>query len=291
MLILNKNKDLKLTEGIRHIIKSINPVYTEQEGSSIARLLVEHLGYKSGPVARIENKDLEEFEISQLEHWIKDLLTNKPVQYVLRYSWFMDRKIFVNENCLIPRQETEEIVLEILKNTEKTFSGNILDIGTGSGCISVSLAMELNFAQIFASDISKGALEVAQRNSFINNVNIEFLHDDVLDPDYSKFPAFDLIVSNPPYVRLLEREKMQSNVLDFEPSDALFVPDNDPLLFYKAIIEFSIKKLNKGGKLYLEINEVFGEEIKIVLHQNDFINITLIKDIHGKDRIIKAQKL
>lgn len=281
---------MKLTKGIRHIIKSINPVYSEKEGGSIARLLVENLGYESGPVARAENKDFAEFEISQIEYWIKELLTKKPVQYVFGYSWFMDRKIFVNEHCLIPRQETEEIVSEILKNTVKTFSGNILDVGTGSGCISVSLAKELIFAQIFASDISTGALEVAQRNSFINNANIEFLHDNVLDPDYTKFPAFDIIVSNPPYVRLLEREKMQLNVLDFEPSEALFVPDDDPLLFYRAIIEFSLKKLKKGGELYFEINEVFGDEIRKMLHQNGFVKIILKKDIHDKDRIIKAQK-
>ena len=119
---------------------------------------------------------------------------------------------------------------------------------------------------------------------------IRFIEDDILNPDFSKYPKLDIIVSNPPYVRLLEKDKMQNNVLDYEPHDALFVPDEDPLKFYRSIIEFSIKKLNNKGKLYFEINEVFGREIQNLLHENGFVDISIIKDIHGKDRMIKAEK-
>jgi len=282
---------LNLTESIRHIIKQLKPVYSEQEGGAIARLLIEHFGYNLSPVARLEPHILSEEEKLQIDFWVNELLNNKPVQYVLGYGWFMDRKIFVNEHCLIPRQETEELVVEILKDTKKNFHSNILDIGTGSGCIALSLAKELNDAKIYASDISNHALQIAQKNSNIYKAEITFIEDNILLPDYSKFPSFNIIVSNPPYVREQEKKNMLANVLDFEPSLALFVSDNDPLLYYKAIINFSVIKLIKSGKLYFEINEIYGKEITQLLKEHGFNNVVLIKDIHGKDRIIKALKL
>jgi len=268
----------------------LKPVYSKQEATSIARLLLEDLGYNPHLISQQEEEILDKNEIGQLEKWIQELLRNKPVQYVLGYSWFMDKKIFVNEHCLIPRQETEELVLEIIKNKAKNFDGNILDIGCGSACIDISFANKFPHAKCYASDISKQALAIGQRNSFINDSGISFILDDILNPDYSKYPNADIIVSNPPYVRILEKDKMQKNVLDFEPHNALFVPDEDPLIFYRSIMEFSKNKLNKKGELYFEINEVFGNELRDLLNEKGFINILLLKDIHGKDRIIKAQK-
>lgn len=268
----------------------LKPVYTEQEATSIAKLLLEDFGYNVQLLVQNEEEVLDKSEISQIQKWIEELHTNKPVQYVLGYSWFMDNKIYVNEHCLIPRQETEELVLEIIGNTNKFFDGNILDIGTGSACISVILKSNFPKAMLFASDISTQSLSIAQRNSFIYNSEIKFIEDNILNPDFSKYPNCDIIVSNPPYVRLLEKEEMQKNVLDYEPHQALFVADEEALLFYRSIIAFSLKKLNKKGKLYFEINEVFGNEISNLLHENAFINIEIIKDIHDKDRMIKAEK-
>ncbi|MCF8378845.1 MAG: peptide chain release factor N(5)-glutamine methyltransferase [Bacteroidales bacterium] len=281
---------MNLTESIRYIIKKLKPVYSEQEGRSVARLMLEHLEYDLSPVAMLENPFLSEKQLLQLELWIRELLKNKPIQYILGYTWFMDKKIYVNEHCLIPRQETEELVIEILKETDRTLKLNILDIGTGSGCIAVSLAGELKLARVYASDISSEAINMAERNSVLYKSNIRFIPDNILSPDVSKYPSFDVIVSNPPYVRMQEKEQMLPHVLNYEPSIALFVPNDDPLVFYKAIITFSNNKLNKKGRLYFEINEMFGEEMKVILLQNGFDNICLLQDIHGKNRIIKAQK-
>lgn len=171
----------------------------------------------------------------------------------------------------------------------KRIRGKILDIGTGSGCIAISLSIEMPAANVWASDVSAGSLSLAKKNIEKYETKISLIHDDILEADKSKYPeSIDIIVSNPPYIRNMEKEKMHPNVLEFEPHLALFVNDNDPLLFYRKITNFAIEKLKKEGKLYFEINEAFGKEVTELLDSSGFGKIQLIKDIHGKDRFIAS---
>lgn len=214
---------------------------------------------------------------------IKDLIANKPIQYILGKANFFNLSFIVNKHVLIPRQETEQLINWIL-NYE---FNSVLDIGTGSACIPISLSKN-STANITAIDISSNAIKIAKKNADNYNLNITFLCEDIFkfNPD----SKFDLIVSNPPYVLESEMKKMHKNVLNFEPHNALFVEDSDPLIFYNYIAQFAFKYLNSKGALFFEINESFGVEIKLILNKLDFVNIELKKDLNGKDRMIKAIK-
>ncbi|WNH09690.1 peptide chain release factor N(5)-glutamine methyltransferase [Thalassobellus suaedae] len=200
----------------------------------------------------------------------------------------------VNEHTLIPRPETEELVEWIIKEFKNYNSEiRILDIGTGSGCIAVALAKRLKNVKVYALDISKDALKIARKNAELNGVDIEFIEADILNINQSVFneeSEFDIIVSNPPYVRDKEKELMKANVLNNEPHLALFVKDENPLQFYKAITEFAVEKLNKNGQLFFEINEFLGKDMIRLLLKNNFKNIQLKQDIFKKDRMIKGEK-
>lgn len=214
-----------------------------------------------------------------------ELKTGKPYQYVLGETEFYGCLIRVDESVLIPRPETEELVDLIIKEN-KSYTGKITDYGTGSGCIAIALAKNLPHSSVTAVDISGESLSTAMRNASLNNVSIDFVRADMLnltDP-----PAAGIIVSNPPYVRFSEMSLMQRNVLDFEPKDAIFVDDADPLVFYKALIRIAIASLPKGGKFYAEINEAFGEKLIELLEKSGFSDAYLLKDINGRDRIIKG---
>jgi len=219
----------------------------------------------------------------------KELKEGRPIQYVLGETFFYDCRIKLKGIELIPRPETEELVDIIIKEN-MGFSGTILDIGTGSGCIAIALAANLNDAQVTGIDISPEALDSARDNALLNNVNVSFLNGDILSSDFILPGETGIIVSNPPYVRHSEKALMSRNVLDFEPHSALFVPDSDPLVFYRAILTLATKALIPGGIIYFEINEALGKEMKELFETFSYSDISLIKDLNSKDRIIKGRK-
>ncbi|MBP8157129.1 MAG: peptide chain release factor N(5)-glutamine methyltransferase [Flavobacterium sp.] len=238
-----------------------------------------------------------------LKHWkniVSDLKSHKPIQYILGETEFYGLPFLVNENVLIPRPETEELVALIIKEGKgKREEGKvrILDIGTGSGCIPIALKKNLPNAEVYAVDVSEKALATAKKNSELNDVKVNFINVDILKiNDLKQLPTsnfqlptfFDIVVSNPPYVRNLEKAEIHPNVLEFEPHLALFVEDNDALLFYRKITELAKKNLNLNGQLYFEINQYLGKETLALVESFGFKNVKLIKDIYGNDRMISA---
>lgn len=234
-------------------------------------------------------------ETEQLINVLHELKAQKPIQYILGETDFYGLKFKVNSDVLIPRPETEELIDWIIKdNTSRQTDKKlrILDIGTGSGCIAISLAKQIENATVYALDVSNQALDVARTNTEVNQVNIQFIECDILDE--SSWNAqigdlkFDIIVSNPPYVRYLEKQEMKPNVLDNEPSLALFVDDENPLKFYNTIAALAVDKLNADGQLYFEINQYLGKEMMKLLDGYKFEGVMLRKDLNGNDRMIKG---
>lgn len=237
---------------------------------------------------------------SAIEKWnsvLEKLEKEIPIQYILGNAHFYGLEFEVNENTLIPRPETEELVEWIINNNSKIeglksrdFGIKILDIGTGSGCIAISLAKNLPHAKVFAIDVSEKALETAKRNALKNETEVTFLLKNILETEDLE-EQFDIIVSNPPYVRNLEKEEIKKNVLDYEPHLALFVEDNDALIFYRKIAELAQKNLTENGQLYFEINQYLGPEMIDLLEVKNFKNIELRKDIYENDRMIFGRKV
>lgn len=222
----------------------------------------------------------------KLETALNRLAQGEPLQYIIGSTPFCGLTFRVDSRVLIPRPETAELVEWITEDAGA--SGSLLDIGTGSGCIAVTLAHNLPYWKVQGWDISEGALEVARENSRLNGTDVEFNKADILNVTVTDC-YFDVIVSNPPYVMESEKEQMENRVLDFEPHSALFVPDSDPLMFYRAIAEFGNRALNKGGRLYFEINPLEAEALKEMLSDAGYHDIELRKDIFGKQRMIKAK--
>jgi len=219
---------------------------------------------------------------------LNDLIDQKPIQYILNKTTFYGLDFIVNTDVLIPRPETEELVDWIINDNKSIKNLNILDIGTGSGCIAISLAKNLDKSNVTALDISKQAIKTANKNADNNKVFIDFIEEDILNSNYQFTNKLDVIVSNPPYVRDLEKQEINDNVLKNEPHLALFVSDENPLLFYNAIADFSLKNLKENGILYFEINQYLGKETVDLLKIKGFKNIILKKDIFNNDRMIKA---
>ncbi len=215
-----------------------------------------------------------------------ELKSGRPLQYILGETEFFNCRFKVNTDTLIPRPETEEVV-NLIISENRDFSGKIIDVGTGSGCIAIALAVNMPMAKVTGTDISRGALEIAGLNAKMNNVAVDFMLDDIFNSSIDE--QFGIIVSNPPYVRESERHLMADNVIKFEPHTALFVTDEEPLIFYKAIIEFSANSLLPGGKIYFEINEELGEATAKLLHDTGYANVRIIKDINNKDRILTGE--
>ncbi len=272
----------KVSNIISYFKAELLGITQEKEVISWAYIVIQHLlGYNRSDCIIHGDKEIT-IEISdEIKQIVRDLKTQKPLQYILGETEFYGMKFKVNEHTLIPRPETEELVGWVLK--EKFNS--VLDIGTGSGCISIALAKHSK-ATISAIDISKMALKVAKENAAINEVKIDFIQKDVLQ--VHGLQKVDVIVSNPPYVLESEKQKMKANVLQHEPHLALFTPEKTPVLFYKKIGNLAAKSLNYGGKLYFEINEQYGVEILEMLSKIGFVDIALKKDINDKDRMIKA---
>ena len=274
--------------------KELQSIYDEQETDSFFYIILEKLhNLKRIDLALNPEMVMDGNHLKQWKAIVSDLKIQKPIQYVLGETEFYGLRFEVNENTLIPRQETEELVELIVKEEARgkrqEARVGILDIGTGSGCIAISLAKNISNSEVFAIDVSEKALATAQKNAEINDVNVTFVLKNILETEDLE-NKFDIIVSNPPYVRNLEKAEIKPNVLEYEPHLALFVADTDALLFYRKIAELAKKNLNPNGKLYFEINQYLGMETVELLESFDFKNIKLIKDIYGNDRMINCEK-
>jgi len=272
----------KVSNIIPYFKAELLGITQEREVISWAYIVIQYLlGYNRSDCIIYADQLITPEITDRIQQIVRDLKTQKPLQYILAETEFYGMKFKMNEHTLIPRPETEELVDWVLQ--EKFNS--VLDIGTGSGCISIALAKHSK-ATISAIDISEMALKVAKENAAINEVKIDFIQQDVLQTH--SLQKVDVIISNPPYVLESEKKKMKTNVLQYEPHLALFTPDKEPLLFYKKIGNLAAKSLNCGGKLYFEINEKYGNEILKMLSKIGFVDIALKKDINDKDRMVKA---
>jgi len=269
----------------------LNSLYSANEIRSFFNIIANHfLGLKPVDINISLNREVSDEVYNKFIDITEQLVLQQPIQYIIGETEFYDRKFFVNPSVLIPRQETEELVNWIINDNTESKKINILDIGTGSGCIPITLKCEMPQSSVYAIDISPEAIMVAKKNSELNNVDINFIERDILaSQDVVEDIKFNIIVSNPPYITNTEKLLMEKNVLDHEPHLALFVDDNNPLIFYSAIANYSKNNLVEGGFLYFEINEAFGSETKQMLEQKGFCNVLLRKDINNKNRMIKAQ--
>ena len=265
-------------------------IYDKNESNTLILILFEYYFNINRIKMSLEPElRLSESEMLKLHFAVKDLLKNKPIQYIIGETEFCDLKFIVNENVLIPRPETSELVRLIANSHQPSTISNILDIGTGSGCIAISLAKMIPQSNVYALDISEKALDVAKENAINNNVNITFIHDDILTKTQTLTQTkFDIIVSNPPYVRELEKVDMHNNILQWEPHNALFVSDEDPLIFYRSILEFSKKHLKENGEIWFEINEYLGKEMKALCEEVGLSNIEIYKDFRDKERFLRT---
>ncbi|ABQ08053.1 peptide chain release factor N(5)-glutamine methyltransferase [Flavobacterium johnsoniae] len=282
---------MKIKQYRTQFIKELSSLYDAYEAESFFYLILEDK-HKLRQIDLALNHELafteEDFVV--WDSLLAQLKKEVPIQYLLGKTNFYGLDFEVNENVLIPRPETEELVEWIIsenKGIDRKEKIKILDIGTGSGCIAVSLAKNLPNADVYAIDVSKKAIETAKRNAIRNDVNVTFIFQDILQAEELKC-KYDVIVSNPPYIRNLEKEEIKKNVLDYEPHLALFVDDNDALLFYRKIASLAQNNLLAKGQLYFEINQYLGKEMIELLGKMDFINIDLRKDIYDNDRMIKV---
>lgn len=271
--------------------QELSPLYDEKEIESFFYLVLESFHRKKRiDLALYPEMEMDALQLLRWESVLVELKKHKPIQYILGETEFFGLPFLVNENVLIPRPETEELVGLILSNIRISELPNplkILDIGTGSGCIPIALKKNLPNAEVYAIDVSEKALATAQKNAELNTVAVQFMLKNILETvDLEQ--QFDIIVSNPPYVRNLEKAEINPNVLEYEPHLALFVEDHDALLFYRKITELAKKNLNPNGKLYFEINQYLGKETVVLIERFGFKNVTLIKDIYGNDRMISA---
>jgi len=271
--------------------KELLELYPEGEVKGIIRGLFSYLtGWTASQMILNKEKRLTESEIHFLQHSLKRLKQHEPLQYITGRAYFHDLNFKVNPAVLIPRPETEELVEWIFDSHKSSHSLKLLDIGTGSGCIAISLKKKLPEIDVYAIDVSEEALEVARENALSMDIKLRFELLDILDvTSRASLPVFDIIVSNPPYVIPADKEKMLPNVSEHEPPLALFV-ENDPLVFYKEIIAFSKDHLNTGGNLFFECNESNAKKVEDLMHQSGFKDIELRKDMQGKDRMIRGSR-
>jgi release factor glutamine methyltransferase len=274
----------------RSLLNDLSVIFSGNEAYSITRLILEHFGFSEISLLKKPDVIIDNILQAEIKKIVNELSKNSPIQYILGETIFFDLKFHVNKNVLIPRPETEELVSKILMEN-KMHDPIILDIGCGSGCISITLAHNIPKSKVYALDVDEQALETAKTNAIENNVNVEFIHKSIFEFEAEpENEVFDIIVSNPPYVTHEEEQFMSPNVTKYEPEKALFVPDNDPLIFYREIIRFAKTAIAARGIIWVEINEKFGNELKDLFHESGYTNVRLIKDIHGKDRFINASK-
>ena len=289
---------MTIDEARKEIIKNIRDIYEQNESNNIAELLIESITKLSRSERIIDGNRILSIAQENLLHSSNfRLQKHEPIQYIINEAWFAGMRFYVDKNVLIPRPETEELVEWVveeyrIENTEDRIQNSgfkILDVGTGSGCIAIALKNKLPLSEVWACDISDQALNIARINADALQATIDFVPLNFLDPGQRRqLPNVDVIVSNPPYVPQNEKTEMKRNVVEYEPSTALFVTDDDPLIFYKAIAEFGREKLNKGGRIYAEIHENLGEPVKGLFLSEGYQTVQLKKDLQEKDRMIKA---
>ncbi len=284
-ILSNKLKDI-----INFAHQELDSIYDSKETRTMILSLIEH--YTGFNLVKIlscmDELRVSESELLKLNFAIKDLKKEKPIQQILGYCDFLDVKIEVNEHVLIPRVETEEIVLRIINENKAKNPKKIADICSGSGCISIALKRAFPNAEVFAYELSEEALKKSKENANLNKEKINFFKENILESK-EKNQEFDIIVSNPPYIRECEKSLMKNNVLLYEPSLALFVSDENPLIFYKHILEFCDRNLAKNGVVYLEINEFLGKETELLFKNNGY-ETSLFEDLRGKQRLLFAKK-
>lgn len=290
----------------KYFVEQLKLIYDERESANIADWVLESIGgcKRSERISRPE-KYFDSPAILKLNNALQQLMAHRPVQYVLGEAWFYRMKIFVNENVLIPRPETEELVEWVINNVGSTRYDirskaitnigqqtsdivHILDIGTGSGCIAVALKKEIPSANIIAIDVSIDALEVAKQNAKDQHTHLEFRQLDFMDEkSWPSLPSFDIIISNPPYIPEAEKTMLAKHVSEHEPPVALFVSDTDPLIFYKKIAAFAGENLKKNGKIFVEVHEEYSKDVQQIFAREKY-NTVIRKDVYGKDRMITA---
>jgi len=276
-----------LKEAIEQLRSGLAGVADSHEVQAMIRVICEDVfNYDPVDVALRQESVLPDFAQQRITDLIHRLQRHEPLQYIVGNARFHGHKFKVTPAVLIPRPETEQLV-DLIVDENKESDLRVLDMGTGSGCIAISLARALKFAQVDALDVSRDALAVARANAEALQVKVRFFESDMLAPQPAA--TYDIIVSNPPYICWSERESMERNVKDYEPGQALFVPDNDPLLFYKAIVPYAKQSLERGGRLYLEINQRFGAEVKRLLDEHGFDEVRIIDDSYGKVRFAAAR--
>lgn len=280
---------MKLKDLVDRSIAKLVPHYGEGEAKWMVRIIFEHLKrWSAVDLVLKADSDVSDFIEGKVNDIIDRLINDEPIQYILGDTYWYGMTLKVTPDVLIPRQETEELVDIIVKENSST-DLNVMDLCTGSGCIAIALAKNLNFAIVSAIDISDKALQIAAENAKSNKAKVDFTKADVLKltPDEDKF---DIIVSNPPYVMESEKKDMDANVLNYEPHIALFVSDDDPLKFYNAISKFSLSSLKSNGRLYLEINPLTADKLKSRLEGDGWSEVEFYRDIHKKNRFIRAIK-
>jgi len=297
---------MKLFEAEQYVREQLKGIYQEQEAINITDLAIEHVtGLLKTERLSQKQTELSESQFTQLQKDLQRLKLNEPIQYVMNKTWFYGMELYVDKNVLIPRPETEELVEWIISDmkasgkdvfirrsmeADETTQLKILDVGTGSGCIALALKKAVPKAEVWGCDISDEALNVARRNGSALNIRVDFQGVNFLDQKQQKhLPTVDIIASNPPYVPLKDKEQMQPNVVAHEPHTALFVPDNDPLVFYKALAEFGKKRLYESGRIYMEIHEGLANEVVTLFNKHGYSNIELKKDMQGKDRMVRVK--
>ncbi len=272
----------------KYIEEELKNSYSPSEIKALSRIIIENVcGSRSVDAITCKCSNLSDNQRQKTEDILSRLRKHEPIQYIVNEAYFYGLTFYVNPHVLIPRPETEELVEWIL-NTAGNDAADILDIGTGSGCIAITLAKKWSKATVFAWDFSSRALEVASQNAKRNQVSVQFETRDVFAETTSPH-MFDVIVSNPPYIMFCERGNMQKNVLDYEPASALFVPNEHPLIFYERIADIAMQKLRGNGFLFFEINQAKGNDVLEMLSKKGFQEIELKKDISGNNRMVKAK--
>jgi release factor glutamine methyltransferase len=274
-----------------YLEKELAGIYPREEIKALSSIIIKTVFRVSGLHLLATSGDhVTRKQAEEITGISRQLRSGRPLQYILGETSFYNCLIKVSPEVLIPRPETEELVDLIIKEN-RDFRGTILDAGTGSGCIAIALAVNLPGSRVTGIDNSAGAIRLAEENARLNKVSVTFVLEDVFNPDLRSIGNAGIIVSNPPYVRESEKMHMAGNVLDYEPRSALFVPDTDPLVYYRAITEMAEVILLPGGRIYFEINEAMGEPAAELMNSAGYSNVTVIKDINGKNRFLKATRL
>jgi len=283
---------MKIDEARKQIVSEIGEIYPPPEAFNIAQLVLENIT-KMPKVDWIKKDDqLNHVQKKELSEIISRLKQHEPVQYILKETWFGGLKFYVDSSVLIPRPETDELVDWLVRDCrDQTKHFKILDIGTGSGCIAITIKKKLPAVEMWACDVSDAALTVARMNADTHQAAIDFVALDFLDAEQRKqLGYFDIIIANPPYVPHKDKDPMKKNVVDYEPHVALFVSDERPLIFYEEIADFGKKHLHDKGSIYLEIHEEIGEQVETLFRKRSYSNVALRKDMEGKDRMMKITK-